>query len=260
MNEAVLYTANDGVATITLNRPETRNALSDAILTGLMTALEQARDDATVRAVVLTGAGKGFCSGADLGMFGTTIIPDTMHEYLVTRYEPLMALMTGLPKPIVGAINGWAAGAGASLALACDLRLIADDGGMVQAFSNIGLIPDAGATWLLVRLVGYARAFELAAEGERVSAERCAELGLVNQVVPAATLLEAAQARAAKLATRPTLAVGLLKQALYYALQHDLSSAIINEADVQRQTIMSADHREGVRAFLEKRTPQFRGE
>jgi 2-(1,2-epoxy-1,2-dihydrophenyl)acetyl-CoA isomerase len=257
--EAVLYESGGGVATVTLNRPEARNAIDDALLKGMRAAFERARDDTAVRAVVLTGAGKGFCAGADLSVFGDDLTPDGVVAYINGNYRPLMQLICTLPKPVIGAINGVAAGAGASLALACDMRVMADDAAIMMACSNIGLVPDAGATWFLARQVGYSRAFEIAAEAERIGAARCLELGLTNQVAPAAELLGAAQARAEKLAQRPTLALGLTKQALAYALETDLPGAISYEAELQRQTIVSHDHHEGVAAFRERRRPAFQG-
>lgn len=255
----VLYDAADGVATITLNRPERRNAINDDLLAGLTDAFSRARDDETVRAVVLTGAGKGFCAGADLSVFGSLVSAEAVYDYIISRYQPLMLLITSLPKPVIGAVNGAAAGAGASLALACDLRVMADDAVLMQAFSNIGLVPDAGGTWFFARLIGYSRAYELAIEGAPITAARCLEWGLTNRVVPAAELQEAAHGWALQLAARPTLALGLTKQALAQALVSDLASAIEYEARLQQQTIVSADHHEGVSAFLEKRKPVFRG-
>lgn len=255
----VLYRLDGNVATITLNRPHVRNAISRELHQELIAAFTRARDDQDARAVVVTGAGKGFCSGADLSIFGEQPSPDEVYEYIVANYQPLMELICTLPKPVIAAVNGVAAGAGASLALAADLRIMADDASLLQAFSNIGLVPDAGATWLLVRSVGYSRAFEMAAEGAPVSAARCLELGLANRVVAAAELLDRAQTWAAGLAQRPTLALALTKQAMYQALQSDLQQAIEYEARLQKQTLPSTDHAEGVAAFLEKRPARFSG-
>jgi 2-(1,2-epoxy-1,2-dihydrophenyl)acetyl-CoA isomerase len=184
---------------------------------------------------------------------------DDVAAYIVANYQPLMQLICTLPKPVIAAVNGVAAGAGASLALACDLRVMADDAQLMQAFSNIGLVPDAGACWFLARQVGYSRAYEIAIEGERIGAARCLELGLTNRVVPAAELLPAAHAWAATLAERPTRALALTKLALYQALQSDLAETIAYEAELQKQTIVSADHREGLAAFRERRKPVFTG-
>lgn len=255
----VRYDLDGAVALITLNRPERRNALDQSTITGLTEAFTAARDAGEVRAIVLTGAGKGFCSGADLSVFADRPSPEEVYEYLVTFYQPLMQLISTIEKPVIGAINGMAAGAGAGLALACDLRVMANDGALLQAFSNIGLVPDAGASWFFARLLGYSRAYELTIQGEPIPAARCLDLGLTNRVATAATLLPEALAWATKLAQRPTLALGLTKRALYHALQHDLASTIEYEAQLQKQTIVSEDHREGVAAFLEKRAPQFKG-
>jgi 2-(1,2-epoxy-1,2-dihydrophenyl)acetyl-CoA isomerase len=257
--EAVLYESGGGVATITLNRPETRNAIDDALLKGMRAAFERARDDDAVRAVVLTGAGRGFCAGANLAAFDGGLTPEGIAAYINDNYRPLILMICALPKPVIGAVNGVAAGAGASLALACDMRVMADDASIMMAFSNIGLVPDAGATWFLARQVGYSRAFEIAAEAERIGAARCLELGLANQVAPAAELLGAAQARAERLAQRPTLALALTKLALARALQSDLAGAIAYEAELQGQTIVSHDHKEGLAAFRERRRPEFKG-
>jgi 2-(1,2-epoxy-1,2-dihydrophenyl)acetyl-CoA isomerase len=244
---------------ITLNRPERRNAVTPALLQGLGAALDQANADPAVRAIVLTGAGKGFCSGQDLSAFGAMNSPEAVRTAVIENYKPVIMRMCTLGKPIIGAINGAAAGAGASLALACDLRVMAEDASLVQAFSNIGLVPDAGSSWFLVRLVGYSRAFEIAIEGERITAQRCLELGLTNRVTAAAGLLTEAQTWAQQLAQRPTLAIGLTKRAMQQATEQDLETIIHLEAELQTTTIVSHDHREGVAAFLEKRKPIFTG-
>lgn len=260
MNDAVLYEAtDDGVATITLNRPAARNAINTALLDELGEALRHARDDEAVRAVVLTGAGKGFCAGADLADLAALPDPDDVYDYILGHYQPVIALLCAIQKPIVAAVNGVAAGAGASLALACDLRIMADDAALMQAFTNIGLVPDAGSTWFLAHLVGYSRAFELAAEGERIDARRCVELGLANRVAEAASLGQEAHAWARRLAQRPTLALGLLKNALHQAQRLDLLAAIEYEARLQQRAVASDDHREGLAAFREKRPPRFTG-
>ncbi|GAC1564158.1 MAG: enoyl-CoA hydratase-related protein [Herpetosiphon sp.] len=259
MNDAVVYELRQGVATITLNRPEARNALNDAIVNGLRAAFDRAAADHAVRAVLLTGAGKGFCAGADLTQFNDRITPESVTQYLQDNYLPLMTAIATLPKPVVAAINGIAAGAGASLALACDMRIMADDAALMQAFSNIGLVPDGGSSWYLVRMVGYGRAFEIAAEGERIIAQRCVDFGLANAVAPSAELAAVAFQRAAQLAQRPTAALGWTKQALYHALQTDLAGAIMFEAQLQSQAISSRDHREGIAAFRERRSPSFSG-
>lgn len=257
--QTILYTTDQGVATITINRPERRNAVTQAVLGELLNAFNQADNDETVRAIILTGAGKDFCSGQDLSAFSGISSSEQVRRAVIDHYKPLIMRMVTLPKPIIGAINGAAAGAGASIALACDLRVMADNASIMQAFINIGLVPDAGSSWFLVRLVGYSRALEIAIEGERIAAQRCLELGLTNRVAAADQLVSAAQSWAQRLAQRPTLAIGLTKQAMQQATERTLDAIIELEAELQGQTIISADHKEGVKAFMEKRKPVFQG-
>jgi 2-(1,2-epoxy-1,2-dihydrophenyl)acetyl-CoA isomerase len=257
--ETLLYDVRGNVATIMMNRPERRNALNEALNHDLLAAFEQARDDENVRAVVLSGAGQGFCAGADLAGFAQMPTPDQVYDAILNAYQPLMDLITTIEKPVIAAVNGTAAGAGAALALACDLRLMAHDASLMMAFSNIGLVPDAGATWFLVRQLGYSRAYEFAIEGKKLSAELCLEWGLTNRVAPAGRLIDEATEWAENLAQRPTLALGLTKRALDHAARSDLASVIEYEARLQKQTIPSHDHLEGVMAFLQKRKPEFKG-
>jgi len=257
--EAVLYENYGSVVKITMNRPDRRNALNDTLHRDLLAAFEQASEDETVRAIVLTGAGKGFCAGADLSVFQQMPTPDQVYDAIVDNYQPLVGLITRIQKPVIAAINGTAAGAGASLALACDLRVMAEDSSIMMAFSNVGLVPDAGATWLLVRQLGYSRAYEIAIEGQKISAERCLEWGLANKLAPPDSLSDVALAWAMKLAKRPTLALGLTKLAMNHASLHDVESTIEYEARLQKQTVPSHDHMEGVTAFLQKREPSFKG-
>ena len=257
--DTLLLDTQNNVATITLNRPERRNAMNTTLNQELTTAFTQVGEDETIRAVLITGAGKGFCAGADLTAFSQMPIPDEIYEAVVTSYQPMMAQLVMMKKPVVAAVNGVAAGAGMALALACDLRLMADDASLMMAYSNIAFVPDAGASWFLARLVGYSRAYELAIEGERIPADRCLALGLTNKVVPAASLRVEAQAWTERLAKRPTLALGLTKHTLHHALLNDLASTIEYEAQLQKQTAVSQDHREGVMAFIQKREPNFTG-
>jgi 2-(1,2-epoxy-1,2-dihydrophenyl)acetyl-CoA isomerase len=259
LEQTILYESSNGVATITLNRPERRNALTREMLRELYGAFGRAAADSTVRAIVLTGAGKGFCAGQDLSIFDGPASGEQVRTTVLEHYKPVVLRMCTLEKPIIGAIHGAAAGAGASLALACDLRIMADDAYLLQAFSNIGLVPDAGSCWFLARQVGYSRAFEIAAEGERIPAHRCLELGLANRVAPADSLLAEAHTWAHKLAQRPTLALGLTKRAMTAATVQDLERIIDLEAELQVAAAQSDDHREGVAAFLEKRQPVFQG-
>ncbi len=253
----VLLRYSAGVATLTLNRPARRNALTPAMLDELGAALDRAADDENVRAVVLTGTGKGFCAGQDLDALPPG---GDVAALLRNHYAPVILRLMDLPKPVIAAVNGVAAGAGASLALACDLRIMADDAALLLAFINIGLVPDAGATFLLARHVGYGRAFELAVTGERLDAAHALAWGLTNRVTPAAELTVAAEAWATELAQRPTVAIGLTKNLLHDALIQDLPEMLAREAIAQESAALTDDHAEGVAAFRSKRPPQFRGQ
>lgn len=249
-----------GVLRLTLNRPSRLNALDDELLDALGVAFEVARDDDAVRCVLLTGAGRGFCAGADLGA-GTLLGPDrgvSVRRRLQTMYAPLILGIRELEKPVVAAVNGVAAGAGMSLALACDLRVCAESASFIQAFVRIGLVPDAGASFFLPRLVGLARAAELAMLGDAVSAADALRVGLVNRVVPDASLAAEAGALAERLARGPR-SVGLAKRALNLALVSDLRAQLAHEEDLQGLAIATEDAVEGVTAFIEKRAADFQG-
>jgi 2-(1,2-epoxy-1,2-dihydrophenyl)acetyl-CoA isomerase len=245
-----------GVATVTLDRPDALNALTRASRRALLRDLRALADDASVRCVVLTGAGRAFCAGQDLREPDALVDVDTM---IRETYIPIVETLVGMQKPVVAAINGAAAGAGLSLALACDLRYMADDAVLMMAFSNIGLVPDCGGTALLLRAVGHARAFELAATGRRVQAPEALALGLVQRVLRREEVLAAAQELARKLAARPTLALGWTKRLLRSAEQATLADVMELEAQLQASAVHTHDHAEGVAAFLEKREPRFEG-
>jgi 2-(1,2-epoxy-1,2-dihydrophenyl)acetyl-CoA isomerase len=249
----------DGVATITLDRPDALNALTIPLKHQLLAALDRSASDPAVRAIVLTGAGRAFCAGQDLRERLEPGAPPLEVE-LRERYNPIILAMRSLDKPIVGAINGVAAGAGASLAFACDLRLAADGASFLLAFGRIGLIPDSGATWFLPRLIGAARAAELALLGDAVTAADAERFGLVTRVVPADRLLAEARALAAQLAGMAPRALALTKRALEQTWNASLEEQLETEAELQGIAGATADHAEGIAAFVEKRPPRFTGE
>ena len=176
MGKVVLYNTTEGVAIITLNRPERYNAVNQGLIDGINESLDKASEDKHVRAIVITGAGKGFCAGADMSVFGTNVTPEQRRDYLINQYRPLINKFYSLKKPIIGAINGTAAGVGAAIALACDLRIMSENSSLLFAFINIGLGPDGGASWLLSRQVGYSKAFEIAISGNKILGKECKEL------------------------------------------------------------------------------------
>ena len=245
-----------GVATVTLDRPDALNALTRDSRRKLAAELRSLGQRADVRAIVLAGAGRAFCAGQDLREEEALADVETT---IIDTYIPVVEAIQELRAPVIAAINGAAAGAGLSFALACDWRVMADDAVLMMAFSNIGLVPDSGGSWLLPRIVGYERAFELAASGRRVQADEAASLGLVQQVVPRDEVVANARALASSLAARPPLAVAWTKRLMREALSQTLGETMRSEAAVQAEAVATADHAEGVRAFSEKRPARFEG-
>jgi len=254
--DEVLTSREGAVLTVTLNRPEVYNAFNRALHDALREALTEAQDPA-VRCVVVTGAGKGFCAGQDLKEFGQ--VSASIRDALEQTYHPHIRLVRALEKPVIAAVNGPAAGAGLSFACACDIRVASDTATFVPGFVGIGLVPDSGGTWFIHRLLGFARAFEWMCANTRLSATEALDWGLVSEVVPAASFESRVAELAAEWAARPTLAVGRTKQLFEHAFSASLEEQLALEAELQQASVATADFREGVGAFLEKRPPTFTG-
>ena len=260
MTDSVLQQADGAVATITINRPDARNALTAETKVALLEALRDCSGSESVRAVILTGAGQSFCSGQDLRehaelLAGGADPLDTVRRH----YNPIIETIAGMPKPVVAALPGVAAGAGASIAFACDFRIAAERASLLLAFARVGLGADSGASWTLQRLVGSAMATELLMLAEPVTSADALTLGLLTSVVPDAELAETAAAFAARLAAGPTLAYAAIKESILYGSSHSLDQSLEKEAELQTRLGASADHRNATRAFVAKQTPVFEG-
>jgi 2-(1,2-epoxy-1,2-dihydrophenyl)acetyl-CoA isomerase len=256
--ETILYTQDEGVLTITLNRPDVLNAFNSVMGRELLDALKKAERDPEARCVVITGAGRAFSSGEDLKARqaeGITEFGPTLRD----RYNPIVLRIRNMDKPVLGSINGVAAGAGCSLALACDLRIASEKARFIEVFVRVGLVPDSGSSFFLPRLVGLGKALEMAFLGDEVGAEEALRLGLVNHMVPVEELETATRELALRLAKGPTKAIGLAKRAMNRALTMDLEDLMEYEAYGQEVAGASADYQEGVVAFSEKRPANFTG-
>ncbi|NYI97882.1 2-(1,2-epoxy-1,2-dihydrophenyl)acetyl-CoA isomerase [Streptomonospora nanhaiensis] len=259
-DHGIEYELSDGVAVIRLNRPDSMNSLTVAAKEALLAAIERAKADTGARAVLLTGTGRAFCAGQDLREHAESLesgrgLSDTVRAH----YNPIVLGLARMPKPVVAAVNGTAAGAGASLAFACDLRIASEKASFLMAFANVGLGADSGASWTLPRLVGHARAMEMLMLAEPVKADRALEIGLVNRVVPHDDLAEAAHALAVRLANGPTVAYAAIKAELTFGSGLDLANALEMEANLQDQCADTADHANATRAFVRKEKPVFEG-
>ncbi len=261
MTDSVLYHVDGAVATVTINRPAARNALTAEAKVSLLAALQAASTDTQIRAVVLTGAGGAFCSGqdlrehADLLDAGAAVALDTVR----THYNPIIEAITGMPKPVVAVLPGVAAGAGAGLAFACDFRIAAERATLLLAFARVGLGADSGTSWTLQRLIGPARAAELLMLAEPVDAQTALGLGLLTSVVPDGELPAAAAGFAARLAAGPTLAYAAIKEGLLFAAAHGLSDALEKEAELQTKLGATTDHQAATRAFASRQEPAYQG-
>jgi 2-(1,2-epoxy-1,2-dihydrophenyl)acetyl-CoA isomerase len=257
----LLVQQEEGVATLTMNRPEVLNSFNDLMLQELTEAVEAAAHDDTIRCVVLTGAGRAFGAGQDLSAFAT---PRTNNEPVqiskhLARYHRLVLLLQAMPKPVIAAIRGVAAGISCNIALACDLRIAADNARFVEAFARIGLVPDGGGAYLLPRLVGLGKALEMSLLADEISGPEAERIGLVNKCVPLDEFEAFTTALTRRLAQGPTRTYGLIKELMYRSLDSNLQTSLELEGRLQDIAINTADHREGVSAFLEKRRANYRG-
>ncbi len=257
MYETIHYELKGNVAEITLNRPDKLNAFTARMNQEVTAAVKKASRDHDVRCLVITGAGRAFCAGQDLA----EVTDDMDHaEVIRNNYRPMILALSECEKPIVAAVNGTAAGAGMSLALACDFRLLSEKASFMEAFIHVGLVPDSGNLYYLPRLVGHAKALELAVLGEKVTAQEAKEIGLATKVIAPETFEQETALFADKLAEMPTKAIGLIKRYLQESWETDLDGMLEKEAYAQRIAGQSADHREGVASFLGKRKPAFQGQ
>jgi 2-(1,2-epoxy-1,2-dihydrophenyl)acetyl-CoA isomerase len=257
--QAVLVERHGETAVVSLNRPESLNAFDAQLRRELRLAVREVNDDPAVKVAVLTGAGRAFCAGADLAESAESAENFRVEDQLNGEYKPVLLEMNSAPMPWIAAVNGAAAGIGSAFAMNCDLIVMAEDAYIYQAFTAIGLVPDGGATWHLVRTLGRQRAYEVIVSGEKIRAQKCLDWGLCNRVVPAAELMEQTLVWASELATKSPLALRYAKQALNNAIEHSVGDSISYEASLQHICVNSSDAKEGIASFLEKRAPRWQG-
>jgi 2-(1,2-epoxy-1,2-dihydrophenyl)acetyl-CoA isomerase len=257
--ETVRVARRGSVAVVSLNRPDNLNSFNSQLRRELRTAVREINDDDALRVAILTGTGRAFCAGADLSEAADNPADFRVEDQLNGEYKPVLLEITSAPKPWIAAVNGAAAGIGSAFAMNCDLVVMAENAYLYQAFTAIGLVPDGGATWHLVRTLGRQRAYEVIVSGEKLRAQKCLEWGLCNRIVPADELLEQALAWAEELSARSPLSLRYAKQALNLAMDNCLGETISNEARLQHICMTSADAAKGVSAFLEKRSPHWQG-
>ena len=255
----ILFKIQDNIAFITLNRPEVFNSFNREMALEMQQTLEACAKDDAVRVIIITGNGKAFSAGQDLKEVTTPELNPGFRKILEEHYNPIIRLIRTIEKPIVAAVNGVAAGAGANIALACDIIVAAESASFIQAFSKIGLVPDSAGTFFLPRLIGFHKASALMMLGDKVSAVEALNLGMIYKIYPVALFEEEVQSLALTLAAMPTLALGLTKKLLNASLDNNLEQQLIMESDLQIKASSSNDYQEGVNAFIEKRKPEFKG-
>ncbi|WP_114490783.1 enoyl-CoA hydratase-related protein [Candidatus Ulvibacter alkanivorans] len=259
MSRSIEKNINNGVATLTLNRPETFNSFNREMALLLQEALKACENDSDIRAIVLVGNGKAFCAGQDLKEVTTPDLNPGFKKILEEHYNPIIKQIRTIEKPIIAAVNGVAAGAGANIALACDIVLASEKASFIQAFSKIGLIPDSGGTFFLPRIIGFQKASALMMLGDKVTAQEAEQLGMVYKVIASEEFMETVQTLATTVAQMPTKALGLTKRLMNASMTNDLSAQLAMESKLQIESAQSEDYQEGVNAFVEKRKPKFKG-
>ena len=255
--ETVLFDVNEGIASLTLNRPDVFNAFNEQLSADVLDVLKKTAKDKSIRVLIISGSGKAFCSGQDLKSIAGT--KRSLSESIHKRYNPMIKAIRNLPIPVICKLNGVAAGAGCSLALACDMIIASEAASLIEVFVNVGLVLDSGSSYFLPRLVGSARAFELSTLGSKVSAQQAADWGMINRVVKAEDLDEEVNKLALHYSMAPTKAIGLMKKMLNKSFHSDLDTMLEYEAYCQEIAGRSEDYKEGVQAFVEKRKPAFKG-